>query len=317
MKCKYCGKNLIEGAKYCVYCAKPVEETIEKEKEEKESNIKTILIVLVVFLLIIGSIVGYITYNKTKSKNNNQVKEDVVQEPVEQKPQRPSITKKEAKELIDTYYFVSISPDKNLFTMPIDDDTKKNISIKNLGNDMKVFDCAQIEGFRKIENDVCIKNDNSNLHTKGKTIDYDTFNNKYKYLFGKSNELKKENFKDLNNISTWEYDVNKNSFLETYIISGIVAMPYYTTYSVKEISQEDDKLIIKVGYVYMAPKEINGEIILSTIINGEEITYKEAQTKEDNFETEFLNKYLDKLDTYEITFNYEDDHYVFENIKKL
>ena len=42
MKCKYCGKNLIEGAKYCVYCAKPVEEEKEKEKKEKRNSIKTI-----------------------------------------------------------------------------------------------------------------------------------------------------------------------------------------------------------------------------------------------------------------------------------
>ena len=39
MKCKYCGKELVEGAKFCVYCGKPVEgETnihiVEEPKEE-------------------------------------------------------------------------------------------------------------------------------------------------------------------------------------------------------------------------------------------------------------------------------------------
>ena len=46
-------------------------------------------------------------------------------------------------------------------------------------------------------------------------------------------------------------------------------------------------------------------------------TYKESETKKDTFEQEFKDKYLDKLDTYEITFKYEDDHYVFESIKKV
>ena len=39
MKCKYCGKNIVEGAKFCVYCGKPVEgesniPIVEESKEE-------------------------------------------------------------------------------------------------------------------------------------------------------------------------------------------------------------------------------------------------------------------------------------------
>ena len=34
MKCKYCGKDLMDGAKFCVYCGKPIEEDIPTEEKE-------------------------------------------------------------------------------------------------------------------------------------------------------------------------------------------------------------------------------------------------------------------------------------------
>ena len=67
----------------------------------------------------------------------------------------------------------------------------------------------------------------------------------------------------------------------------------------------------------MSVKDLTDDSTLKAIIGGEEVTYKESETKKDTFEQEFKDKYLDKLDTYEITFKYEDDHYVFESIKKV
>ena len=43
MKCKYCGKDLMEGAKFCVYCGKPIEEEnlIQQQEVKQEDTIPT------------------------------------------------------------------------------------------------------------------------------------------------------------------------------------------------------------------------------------------------------------------------------------
>lgn len=320
MKCKYCGKNLIEGAKYCVYCAKPVEEESEIKKEQEKENNQAILGVIIVISIIIASIIGAVLiYKFLISKPNKKVDNNINNNntnitPIEPEKTIPNITKEEAKAIIDKYYF-AISSNDNLFTVSLDDNTKKSIALRNISSDIKEVPCEEISGY-SLSDGVCINNEKGNT-TQGRTIDYDILNNKYKYLFGKSNEISKETIKDINNVTTWEYDEIKNTFLEVFVITGFEGIPSYTTYAVKDFAQNKEELVINVGYVNIAPKELNGEYVLSTIIGGEEVTYTEEQTKEPNFEQEFLNKYLDKLDTYEFIFKYEDDHYVLKNMRKI
>ena len=394
MKCKYCGKGLVEGAKFCVYCGKPVEgETeiakpipVEEPKEEIipeptevniapendikideapiESNIevnveptpielpkeepepivepapvqpevapqptienKTEVVVkknnpillLIIILLLIGILGagGFYVYKNYIEKNNKETNNNTTIEEETTAQQIPEITKDDAKKLIDLYYFVGSRPEENLFTVSIDDRAKKTIALKNVESEMKTIDCGQINGFTKTENG-CVKNsDNKDkLYTNGKAIDYDALNNEYKYLFGKENELSKESFKHLNNVEIWEYLIDKNLYLKTYPITGLEGGPYYTTYIVKDFTQNDDSLIIDVGYVFMKAKDVNNSVVLATTIGNQEVTYTEEETKEGSFEADFLVKYMNLIDAYTFTFKYEDDHYVFVDMKK-
>ena len=144
-------------------------------------------------------------------------------------------------------------------------------------------------------------------------------NEKYKYLFGKEKEISKENFKDVYYyFMSWEYLKDKNVFLQTSGIGGFEGYRPYINYFIQSVTINNDNLIVNVGYVYMTPKSDNNSenIIFETTMAGEKVTYKEEETKKDTFEKEFTDKYLDKLDTYTFTFKYEDDHYVFVDMKK-
>ena len=319
MECKYCGKKLIDGAEYCVYCGKSaVEGHKENKKKERRSNNNNpvVVIVLIILLLVIlfgGGIFVYKKFiEKPKTNNNNN---NVLEKPVEEKEKIPSITKEETKMLIDTYYFVGRSTSENLFTISLDDTVKKNIAIKNINGNTKIISCDQIEGFA-LEGDICTNGKDKT--TQGKSIDYETLNNKYKYLFGKQSEdIPKETIKSLNEITTWEYDASKNSFLETLLITGLEGVDSHVIYGIKDYSQVEDKLTVKVGYILIDPKEENDKVIYSTTIDGGEVTYFQEEVEKSTFDKEFLDKYLDKLDTYEFTFKYEEDHYVFESMKKI
>ena len=317
MKCKYCGKNLIEGAKYCVYCAKPVkeEDSEENKKKKKETNQAKLGVFLILFLVVFVLIGGFFAYRKitTKPDKKNNTKNTVVKEPVKEEKQIPKITKEEVKSLIDKYYFVGAAPDNNIFTVTIDENTKKTITLRNIQEEISKISCDQIEGF-SIVNNVCTNS--KDKITDGKTISYDKLNNKYQYLFGKSNEIGKIDIKDLNYIANWEYKSDKDYFLETLLISGLESAPYYTTYAVNDFKQVDDKLIVDVRYVFMKAKDINGTLFLTTTIGTEEISYTEEETKKPTFEAEFLAKYLGSLDSYEFTFKYEENHYIFESMTK-
>lgn len=321
MKCKYCGKNLIEGAKYCVYCAKPVDERKtnndnfqEKKTTRKNNPIVVIILIVLLFIIIFGG--GFFVYKKYIEKPNKQLdnsKNTVVQEPTKEEKQIPKISKDDVKSLIDKYYFVGAAPDNNLFTVTIDENARKTIALRNIQDDTTKVSCDQIEGYN-IVNGVCTNG--KDKITEGRTIDYDKLNNKYKYLFGKSNEIGKESIEDLNYIANWEYKADKNLFLETLLISGLEGSPYYTIYAVNDFKQEGDKLIVDVRYVFMKAKDVNGVLLLTTTIGTEEVSYTEEETKKPTFEADFLIKYLWSLDSYEFTFKYEDDHYVFESMTK-
>ena len=306
--------------------AQPTPSTIEmpKEPQKQEINIETkvvkknnpilIVIILILLAIIVGG--GFFVYTKyiepsdTKKASNQTTNVD---ETVE-KEQTYDLAK--AKELVDKYYYsVATQPDQNLFTTTMTEKEKKNIALNNLKGEFKKIECSQISGYSVNASGQC--SNGSDKFTEGNTIDYDSLSNKYKYLFGKSNEVAKENFEDLTYFLSWEYIKDKNIFLQTVKIGGLEGTPYYTNYFVKTAKIDGENLVVDVGYVFMSVKDLTDDSTLKAIIGGEEVTYKESETKKDTFEQEFKDKYLDKLDTYEITFKYEDDHYVFESIKKV
>ena len=304
----------------------PIE--LPKEPEKQEINIETkvikknnpilIIIIFILLVIIIGG--GAFVYTKyiAPSNNKNSSNTATTDKKVEEEVKEYDLAK--AKELIDKYYYkYTAQPDQNLFTADMTEDVKKNIALNNLKNEFKKIECSQITGFETSNTGQCIKLNNSSVFTEGRNIDYDSLNNKYKYLFGKTTEVSKEAFSDLTYFVSWEYMENKNIFLQTIGIGGLEGASNYSNYFVKKAEISGDSLIIDVAYIYMSAKDLTSgeDPELKTEIAGEEVTYKESETKKDTFEQEIKDKYLDKLDTYEFTFKYEDDHYIYVDMKKI
>ena len=402
MKCKYCGKDLMEGAKFCVYCGKPIEEenliqqqevkqediiptmqpiapteTVIKEKTEevrtniiqnvetpisqrieepalqpieeekigqsivdivatepvqpeptpielpkqqietpkqeisvetkvvKKNNPILIVIIFILLAIIIGG--GIFVYTKymvsSDNKKSNNQKQETTNEVTEQ-----DYDKEKAKELVDKYYFTGSSPSKNLFTEEMTSSQKKSIAAKNIDqNKIQTITCEGLEGFTKDATGVCRNNDNSSITTDGKMISYEDLNKEYKYLFGENEEIEKQDFEVL--LTTWKYDSDKDGFIVYNKVGGFISGPYFSTYGVQSAKVNGENLVVNVGYIYT-------DVEATTTIGGEEITIKEEEIQKEGFEKEFQNKYLDKLDTYKFTFKYENDHYVFVDMKK-
>ena len=383
MKCKYCGKDLMDGAKFCVYCGNPIEEVVEQDinaqqdiinsnpiseqkqettshqseiinntieksteqlqeirienqepklveiaKEEKKEDIvpqeikkentnnivvkknNPILIVIIFFLLVIiigGGVFVYIKYIATPNNKNtaNKTTEETKKEEVTEK----DYDKDKAKELVDKYYYVGDSPSKNLFTDEMTSSQKKSIAAKNIAQSkVQIITCEGLDGFTKDATGVCRNNDNSSITTDGKMISYEDLNKEYKYLFGEKEEIEKQDFEVL--LTIWKYQSNEDSFIAYNKVGGFISGPYFTTYGVQSAKVNGENLVVNVGYIYAAAET-------TATIGDEEVTFKEADILKDTFEKEFLDKYLDKLDTYEFTFKYEDDHYIYVDMKKI
>ena len=293
----------------------PIE--LPKEPEKQEINIETkivkknnpilIIIIFVLLAIIIGG--GAFVYTKYIAPSNNKSTSNTATTNKEVTDKVKDYDKVKAKELIDTYYFTDSSPSKNLFTEEITTSQKKSITVKNItDSEFQTITCEEIDNFSKDNDGVCRKTDDSSITTDGKVISYDALNKKYKYLFGEKEEIEKQDFEVL--LTTWKYDSAKDSFIVYNKVGGFVSGPYFSTYGIQSAKVNGENLTIDVGYIFLKPTD-------PVKIAGEEISFTEAEIQKEGFEKEFLDKYLDKLDTYEFTFKYEDDHYVFVDMKKI
>ena len=293
----------------------PIE--LPKEPEKQEINIETkivkknnpilIIIIFVLLAIIIGG--GIFVYTKYIAPSNNKSTSNTVTTNKEVTSKIKDYDKLKAKELIDTYYFTDSSPSKNLFTEEITTSQKKSITVKNItDSEFQTITCEEIDNFSKDNDGVCRNTDDSSITTDGKVISYDALNKKYKYLFGEKEEIEKQDFEVL--LTTWKYDSAKDSFIVYNKVGGFVSGPYFSTYGIQSAKVNGENLTIDVGYIFLKPTD-------PVKIAGEEISFTETEIQKEGFEKEFLDKYLDKLDTYEFTFKYENDHYIFVDMKKI
>lgn len=274
-----------------------------------EKNNKGLIIVVILLVLAVLGLVCYICYDKGvfggKKDNSNGSTETKTE--ITEKEQ--DYDKEKAKELIDIYYYTGNSPDVNLFTDGMTAKYKKYRAIMNLStSDFQKISCDDLDGFSRDGTGICISNNNSSIFTEGKMVEYDVLNKKYQYLFGKEENVEKKDFEYL--LFTWKYDSSRDSFiLYTMIGGGNLIGPYFSTYGIQSAKVKGENLTIDVGYVFFKPTDI-------VKISGEELSFTEEEIYKAGFEKEFQDKYLDKLDTYEFTFKYEDDHYVFVDMQK-
>ena len=295
-----------------------------------EKKSKGLITIIVLLILIVLGLVCYICYDKgvfggkKESSNNNGTKTEISEK-------EQDYDKEKAKKSIDKYYYEVISENIFTFKNSYDDLTKNAVAIKNITNSKrKTINCSSL-----YDKSLDAQKDGSYGYTvklnstvfdlgnfagggcdNGLTdyYDYEDLNTVYKDLFGKDSNIQKSDFKS--GYIVYDYIENENIFVKLDCRCGGAEGPHYRNYFVQNAKTKGKNLIINVGYISMLPDNDAKDIVLKTTIAGEEVRYTEAEIQKDTFEKEFLDKYLDKLDTYEFTFKYEDDHYVFVDMQK-
>ena len=276
--------------------------------EEKKNTSKNIIIAILVILVLLLS--GFIVYDKVI---NEKVENDDNSSVVE----KETMNLESAKKLIDKYY-LDTYPEHNTFIVGMTENMKKEIVMDQVPKkSILKRSCESIKGFKE-ENGECVSVDENSFDiTYGSEIQFEVLNAINKELFGKSENFEKKDF-DIG-LTSWRYDATSNSFIAFTTPRGMEFGPFYSNYFVKNVEENKGSLKVKVGYLFLKNiyDDFDDEALLSTNIKGENVTYKYSDTQKNTFEEELKKKYLDKLDTYEFTFKFEDDHYVFVDLKKI
>ena len=269
-------------------------------------------VIIVILGIIILGLSGYLVYDKVLLDSGNKLVDNNAQEEKEE-----SYDLEAAKKLIDKYYAIDID-ESDIFNEGYTDRIMKYLAVQNVAiKDIGGINCNTLYSNNEIrwDSDYKVILDNGKItycpvRGAAETISYDVLSESYKKLFGNDKKLSKGDF----NYSLNEYDYN-----ETKDIFVIMAAPKgldeitKTIYDIQSALKIKNKLIIKVG---MAQLNLDGSY-WKTTVSGLEITYSSEDVYDyPSFREDFLNKYLDKLDTYTFTFFEEDGIYKLEGMIK-
>lgn len=271
----------------------------------KKNIVITILAVLVVGL---GC---FIIYDKVIDKNEKK-DNDVVEK--EEKNVEEDYDLVKAKELIDKFYDDAFY---NFFDGKYNEKQKSHFAAKNLGQlgyiDVEELgaECSDSISSQTSGSYYCkLRVGDNYYYSTQLTFEapYDLINESYKKLYGNDNNISKETIPM--GIADYVYIDKTNSFVQLNEYGIGLINPATDIYGVKSAKVTEKNLVITVGYVEMIPS-VSDEP--TAIIDGNQVTFTQSEIEN---QTEFLNKYLDKLDTYEFEFLYEDGIYKLKNVVK-
>ena len=269
---------------------------------------KVIIILLCLLVLGLG---GYLAYDKFFNKLDNNTEEEIVEK---------DFDKVEAKKIVDKYYYGYVS--NNLFTNGMTDYAKFYITLKDLN--AKKVSCDEIyENNSRAKKDESYGNSSYTVTLDSgllaycddttETLSYEEVNKEYKYLFGKDQEVKKSSKKLF--ISTYDYDENGDKFVSLNCRCGMEFGPFqYSSYVISSAKEYGNTLTLDVGYFEI--KTSDEEKYYSYEISGNR-EFSRGDFDSPTFDSDFFNQYSEKIPKYRLTFEKEDNHYVFKNLVKL
>ena len=297
-----------------------------KDKVNKGLLIAVIAMVLVICLLVFKLSEDTVSTNKEKNKtsdNNTQV--------VEKVEGAKDFDLKEAEELLDKFGFnENFGCGTNIYDRYYSESFKQIVAIKKVSDSVKTNKkCSEIytekrefDNAYKGQNGVCYEDKGATL------IPYDEANKIYKEMYGE--DIPKKGFSSSNlglYFIMYDYNESLNSFvsLECGGCGGACANQININ-KIKSAYTVDDNLVIDVYhynggidsnvkhvYVFTSKGYLNLEaskIVIDNIYGSEVDKAIEAATKE------IEEKYLDKLDVYEVIFTKKDGNYIFKSLTK-
>ena len=225
---------------------------------------------------------------------------------------------KKAEELLDKFGFKEdLGCGNNIYASSYDEDFKQAIVLKRVSDSVKTKkNCSEIYSQEydsyayKGENGACYKDKEANL------IPYDEANKIYRSMYGE--DMPKKGFSMSYNF--YDYNQSLNSFVELGCLGGCggSCAPFILVNKIESAKETADNVIIRVrdsGGGELVTRELpSGAIGWYFTISGNEIELD--STDFPSAEKEIENKYLDKLDLYEIVFTKKDGNYIFKSLTK-
>ena len=107
MFCNKCGAQLEAGAKFCNSCGNQIE-------PPKKSNKVGVIIIVIILLALVGTGIGFVSYNMLKSDNTSETKKESSKSDSKNKKEETDVKKeKSAPDTLDLSSITEIKPDNN------------------------------------------------------------------------------------------------------------------------------------------------------------------------------------------------------------
>ena len=294
-----------------------------KNKVNKGLLITVIVLVLVIGLLIFKLTKDTVSTNKDKNKtsdNNTQV--------IDKVEGAKDFDLKEAEQLLDKFGFnEDFGCNQYIYFLKYSETFKKIVAFKNVQpSKITKKKCSEIYSENKLDeagryltdNGVCYKDKEVNI------VSYEEVNKIYKEMFGTDmdkngvNSIKEQ----IGHIyyKFYDYVESLNSFVELECggCGGACYVPESSNVSIaikKPIIAKiiDDNLVIDFIDLRGEIETAGGENYISL---GQGRTIKVSSNDEESVKKEIEEKYLDKLDVYEVVFTKKDGNYIFKSLTK-
>lgn len=248
----------------------------------KENKRLTIL-ALILAIIVIG-LGGYITYDKLLSKD--RIKDNIIE-----KPEEKDYDLTEADKLVSIYAglltYREIDMEYDYKKHINENYYKAMIAYNNLSDDKKTV----------------IKLEPCGYEVESYEIEYDDLNESYKYLFGKNENIEKQNY-----YSPMQPAIRYDEATNKYTESGVwcrSGASYFHGYKVNTAKVSGNTLKVNVSYSSLTYSAHGPG---RSPYTGIEYNYDERQKYVDNESQQF--------DKYEFIYEYEDDHYILKEIVK-
>ncbi len=332
MKCSNCGSELKEGEKFCQNCG--VEIILQNEKDlmsnsnnENNGNVnsqnkskKLIIILVIIVLLAIGGLVYYFNVykeakdnkntNDSKNENNNQIQNNTTTTtttripPQNVPPKEKTSSETEVDHSTDNYseyyYLLERLNSKcgsdviNLFVNgwdSLNDTTMVSIALDSLTSDsMTYFDLSKI------------KEEYPNAFDGGYGIKYDTVLEKTKKIFGNNISISDKKYY----CARWRYVSTLDAYFPSGTLNpnaGLGCVPASYNLVISSVIENGNNLVINV-YGSREKKGASGYLRKDGSII--DISSNEI--------TNYMRQHLDEFNSFELTFEKENDNYIITDM---
>lgn len=289
---------------------------------------KGLLITVIVLVLVIGLLVFKLTRDTVSTNKDKNTTSDNNTQVIDKVEGAKDFDLKEAEELLDKFGFNErIGCGPGIYDRFYDESFKQAVALRKASDTLKTKKkCSEIytetrEGepnAYKGQNGVCYEEHGANL------ISYDEANKIYKELYDE--DMPKKGFTTSGfYYNFYDYNESLNSFVQLECGGcGGACGPNININKIKSAYTVDDSLFIEVYYfsggvnnnnVYVSTSKgylnLKASQIKFEIDNGPEVDKVIADATK-----EIEEKYLDKLDVYQVVFTKKDGNYIFKSLTK-